>query len=141
MASEASPWREAMRASRTDSGACSQMPRKGIPVWRMAAARSRRIAGSRNVASTITAWPDVAAVRACSTTAALVAVLAASVYAVGAKRASGGAWCRRLRISSLRKTKAPGAGPSSGASARARVDLPVPCRPPIAMTMDGAGSR
>ena len=38
-------------------------------------------------------------------------------------------------------TKAPGAGPSSGARVRAKVDLPVPCRPPIAMTMDGAGSR
>jgi hypothetical protein len=60
---------------------------------------------------------------------------------VPVSRSPGATACRRLRTTSLRSTTAPGAGPSSGASWRANVDLPVPETPPTATRRAGAGSR
>ena len=57
--------------------------------------------------------------------------------AAAGNRVSGATSNRRLRITSLRKTRAP----RSGASAAARVDLPVPLRPPIATKRGDRGRR
>src|SRR5262245_27265693 len=46
-----------------------------------------------------------------------------------------------LRSTSERSSTAPGAGPTSGASAHASVDLPVPERPPTAARMGAGGGQ
>ena len=44
----------------------------------------------------------------------------------------------RLRMTSVRWTRAPGAAPTKGASARAKRDLPLPESPPTAISIGGA---